>query len=311
MDMPVVILTSRYTASAAEIVSGALKDHGRARLVGKTTFGKGSVQQLLPVAGAPEDEWEDQNRNGRWDPWEPITTDHDGDGQVDYAPRVKLTIARYLLPSGRSIHREIDKEGNLISEGGVEPDRVVDLPTIERWRFDEQRRVIDTKAIQRYVDAQWAQNAELFGRLAVNDGKDTQLYPGFDALMSQLNTTLPRNDVRRLLRDEIRRRVQDQRGAEFPFGDFEEDVQVQVAIEEVLNELGERPQDITDFGLVFDYDEIAAATDEKSDVALLRTQDREGLSRRARALVESARDHVLSQEQLSELLSIIDSIERN
>ena len=64
----------------------------------------------------------DENRNGRWDEGERIVRDWDADGEVDYAPRVKLTIARYLLPSGRSIHRELDREGNLITEGGVAPD---------------------------------------------------------------------------------------------------------------------------------------------------------------------------------------------
>ena len=57
-----------------------------------------------------QDLWEDVNENYRWDPGERIIRDGDGDGEIDYAPRVKLTIARYLLPSGRSIHRELDDE---------------------------------------------------------------------------------------------------------------------------------------------------------------------------------------------------------
>ena len=67
---PMVVLVDNGTASAAEIVTGALKDHHRALIVGRRTFGKGSVQTILPV----------------------------GDGDA-----VKLTTARYYTPDGTSI----------------------------------------------------------------------------------------------------------------------------------------------------------------------------------------------------------------
>ena len=68
--VPVVVLINGGSASASEIVSGALQDHKRAVLVGENTFGKGSVQVVLPI------------------------TDTEA---------IKLTIARYYLPSGRTI----------------------------------------------------------------------------------------------------------------------------------------------------------------------------------------------------------------
>ena len=68
--LPMVILTNGGTASAAEIVSGALQDHRRAVVLGTRTFGKGSVQTVIPLPG-----------NGA----------------------MRLTTARYYTPSGRSI----------------------------------------------------------------------------------------------------------------------------------------------------------------------------------------------------------------
>jgi len=69
-----VVLINSGTASAAEIVAGALQDRGRAALVGLTSFGKGSVQTVIPLRGG-----------------------------LDGA--VKVTTARYYTPSGRSIQQ--------------------------------------------------------------------------------------------------------------------------------------------------------------------------------------------------------------
>jgi carboxyl-terminal processing protease len=77
-QVPLVVLTSRHSASASEIVAGALQDHDRALIVGETTFGKGLVQTIMPL------------RNVR-----------------GYA--LALTTARYYTPSGRSIQRDYAK----------------------------------------------------------------------------------------------------------------------------------------------------------------------------------------------------------
>jgi len=71
--LPLMILVDRGSASASEVLAGALQDHGRAVIVGERTFGKGSVQSVLPL------------RNGGG---------------------IKLTTARYYTPSGRSIQAE-------------------------------------------------------------------------------------------------------------------------------------------------------------------------------------------------------------
>jgi carboxyl-terminal processing protease len=89
-DMPLAILVNQYSASASEIVSGALKDHKRAIIVGERTFGKGSVQMLFPLAAK--------------------------------TAFLKLTTSHYYLPSGRCLHRE---ENSTV--WGVDPDVAIEM----------------------------------------------------------------------------------------------------------------------------------------------------------------------------------------
>ena len=49
INMPIIILTNENTASSSEILAGALKDHGKAKIVGTKTYGKGVIQQLLTL----------------------------------------------------------------------------------------------------------------------------------------------------------------------------------------------------------------------------------------------------------------------
>jgi carboxyl-terminal processing protease len=84
----VIVLINRGSASASEIVGGALQDNKKALLVGERSWGKGSVQSIIEV---PE---------GR-----------DNEGKVIFS-KIKLTTALYYTPKGRSIHRTIHKEKN-------------------------------------------------------------------------------------------------------------------------------------------------------------------------------------------------------
>jgi len=85
-SVPMVVLVNGASASASEIVAGALQDHKRATVMGSQTFGKGSVQTIIPLRS-----------------------------EGDRPAAIKLTTARYYTPSGRSIQAK-----------GIEPDLQVD-----------------------------------------------------------------------------------------------------------------------------------------------------------------------------------------
>ena len=86
-NIPLVVLVNGETASAAEIVAGALQDHDRALIIGETTFGKGLVQYPF---------------------------------QLDYDSALLLTIAKYFTPSGRLIQRDYSNGGyNYYFPGGL------------------------------------------------------------------------------------------------------------------------------------------------------------------------------------------------
>jgi hypothetical protein len=283
------VLVNRFSASASEIVAGALQDYGRAVLVGQRSYGKGSVQNLLPIPGEEDDRYIDENDNGRFDSWEKLTLDRNGNGEFDFAPRARMTIARYLLPSGRSIHRQFAEDGTVVSEGGVEPEVKISPRRIEGWRAEEMYRLVRKEhKIRQWVEQNYAQDRELFGQLANCDEDDIARYPGFQELYDSLQTVLSQQDVRVLVRGEIRRRVQDDRGAAFPEGDFEEDLQLQAAINSVLDRLHEKTADIKEYARTFDTPNSKEAP--QLVVSATRDDQRSRL-KNALTLVSDARTH--------------------
>ncbi len=157
-DIPVVVVVDGLSASASEIVAGALQDHDRAVVVGTTTFGKGSVQTLYGLSG---------NNS------------------------MKVTTARWYTPAGRSITKDFDRESalrNLAASavaisgepiaarsepgdreeftttggrtvyggGGITPDLIVYRDTLSTEEQELRRLATRSGAIPRNVVFRWA-----------------------------------------------------------------------------------------------------------------------------------------------------------
>lgn len=91
-ELPIIVLVDRQSASASEIVAGALQDHDRALVIGERTFGKGTVQSVIPL---PE-------------------------GRL-----IRLTSGEWFTPQGRSLNRPRDLEGRVI-----EPDSIPEFTSM-------------------------------------------------------------------------------------------------------------------------------------------------------------------------------------
>ena len=135
--LPLVVLVNEGSASASEIVSGSLQDHKRAIIIGQKTFGKGSVQAVLPI---------DNERT----------------------ENIKLTIAKYYLPRGRTIQAvgvtpdvvtnagkvtQLEDNGFKIKEADLkkhlegELEKVADVKKEDKIVEDENKKVITSEDI--------------------------------------------------------------------------------------------------------------------------------------------------------------------
>ncbi len=142
-EYPIVVLVNRYSASAAEIVAGALQDHDRAWILGDNTFGKGLVQTVYPLA---------ENTG------------------------LALTTARYYTPSGRLIQRDYanisfydyyfrkntetrnlndakstDSGRTVYGGGGITPDEKYEAPKLNRFQTQLRRRWTMFNFVSRYL----------------------------------------------------------------------------------------------------------------------------------------------------------------
>src|SRR5207244_6146908 len=98
---PMIVLVNEHSASASEIVAGSLMDNQRALVIGERTYGKGSVQELIPMDGK--------------------------------AGELKLTVAYYYLPSGRLVHKKKDAK-----DWGVEPQIIIPMDQSAEQKIFQQ-----------------------------------------------------------------------------------------------------------------------------------------------------------------------------
>ncbi len=106
-DWPMAVLVNENSASGAEIVAGALQDDGRAVVIGERTYGKASVQSVIPLANSCA---------------------------------LRLTVAHYYTPQGRLIQRDEKKH-----TGGISPDITVPVPDSEKDKLFRQWELIYAK----------------------------------------------------------------------------------------------------------------------------------------------------------------------
>jgi len=138
-NIPIVVLVNGGSASASEIVSGGLQDHKRAIIVGEKTFGKGSVQAILPI---------DKNE------------------------ALRLTVARYYLPSGRTIQAQ-----------GVTPDIIVHPAILKK---EDEGVILREADLKNHLRAEIAKlqhkKVTKKDKNEINPQKDFQLLTGANIL---------------------------------------------------------------------------------------------------------------------------------
>ena len=152
-DIPIIVLINRGSASASEIVAGALKDRGRAYLVGEKTFGKGSVQQVFPLSNTG----------------------------------FKITTARYYTPSDVNIDKigiPPDREvlfPEYTEEDAVKLNELVNANRIPEWvGQNHQASAAQIDAFARTLEREYSINLPLLRRLIRNELNRTVIAPVYD-----------------------------------------------------------------------------------------------------------------------------------
>ena len=184
IKFPIVVVVNRNTASAAEIVSGALQDHDRALIVGETTFGKGLVQTVFPISGDAMGlaltTYHYYTPSGRL-----IQRDYDGVSLYDYyfirddAKKAdKSNTEVKLTDSGRTVY----------GGGGITPDEKITVPDLNRFQISLYRNYV-------FVGSGFNPGIGTFGKHYIATHTVTRDFTADDAVMQQFKDFLHANSV--------------------------------------------------------------------------------------------------------------------
>ncbi|MDR3744576.1 MAG: S41 family peptidase [Acidobacteriaceae bacterium] len=193
---PIVVIVNRNTASAAEIVSGALQDHDRALIVGETTFGKGLVQTVFQVSeesGLALTTYHYYTPSGRL-----IQRSYDGVSLYDYyyvrndakkADKSNLEVK--LTDSGRTVY----------GGGGITPDEKIDVPDLTHFQatllqhyafFDFSKHYLATHTVARdfVVDDAILQQFKAFLKTKQVDYTDADMTSALEWIKTNIKAEL-------------------------------------------------------------------------------------------------------------------------
>jgi carboxyl-terminal processing protease len=193
---PIVVIVNRNTASAAEIVSGALQDHDRALIVGETTFGKGLVQTVFQISentGLALTTYHYYTPSGRL-----IQRSYDGVSLYDYyyvrddakkADKSNLEVK--LTDSGRTVY----------GGGGITPDEKIAVPDLDHFQiamlghyafFDFSKHYLATHTVSRdlVVDDAMLQQFKDYLKANQIEYKDADIASGMDWVKSSIKAEL-------------------------------------------------------------------------------------------------------------------------
>ncbi|MFP6633448.1 MAG: S41 family peptidase [Planctomycetota bacterium] len=212
---PIVCLVNEHSASASEVVSGCLQDYDRATLVGQRTYGKGSVQRLVGV-------------------------------DSEKGAMLKITVQYWYLPLGRCINTIRNEKGLVTKEGGVEPDVKVLQKVPALWRLEERRSLRNNEALLGYTE----KHLDALRSIAtLGDRGDPSRYPELEKILAAVETKGTEADVRQVIRDILRRKLEDERGRQFAL-DLQEDLQLQQGILSLLKAMRKNPAEIAEYAWI-------------------------------------------------------------
>jgi carboxyl-terminal processing protease len=153
---PMIVLVNEHSASASEIVAGSLMDNHRALVLGTRTYGKGSVQEVIPMG--------------------------------DKGGELKLTVAYYYLPSGRLVHKKKDA-----TDWGVQPQITVPMSP-EQERAAMQQRY-EQELFKRPVRKATTRSATMPATTQASGPVDLQLQRAIDTIIALVVLTGDRESV--------------------------------------------------------------------------------------------------------------------